>query len=105
MEFETWYEGFKKPYETYDIDIEAICKAAFNAGKKAIQVEAKVKPATCGKCEDCKFWFISPEQEEMAKASGENIELHERCNNEDSFVYSLPTYNYFGCIHFSKLSV
>lgn len=46
MEFETWYDGFKKPYETYDIDIEAICKEAFNAGKKAIQVEAKVKVQT-----------------------------------------------------------
>ena len=75
------------------------------ADDKSIPIEPPVKPATCGRCEDCKFWFVSPEQEEMAEASGEDIELHERCNNEDSFVYSLPTYNYFGCIHFSKLSV
>jgi len=51
------------------------------------QLEPPVKPTTCGKCEDCKFWFISPEQEEMLKASNEDIKLHERCNNEDSFVY------------------
>jgi len=38
MNFKNWYENeFIPPYETYDLDLTTICKAAFMAGQKATE--------------------------------------------------------------------
>ena len=66
---------------------------AYEAGTKAIQMQAKVKPV-CGYCKDCKFW-----KQESLECKNDIIWLN-KDKNVSFNISDRKTNKFFGCVRF-----